>query len=53
VRDEHGCALVARERELELLDRLEVEIVRRLVEHERVDAACGEQRDRGPAALAR
>ena len=42
VADEHGRALVARERELELLDRLEVEVVRRLVEHERVHAAGGQ-----------
>jgi hypothetical protein len=52
VRDQHDGALVAGERELELLDRLEVEVVRRLVEHERVDAAGREQRDRGSAALA-
>jgi len=53
MRDEHGCALVACKRELELFDRLEVEVVRRLVEHERIDSAGGEQRDRGTASLSR
>ena len=37
--DDDGRPLVGRERRLELLDRLQVEVVRRLVEHEAVDAA--------------
>ena len=38
MRDDDEAALVGLERRLELLDRLEVEVVRRLVEHEAVDA---------------
>jgi hypothetical protein len=38
VRDDDECAVPARERQLELLDRLEVEVVRRLVEDEQIDA---------------
>src|SRR6185436_5829102 len=38
---------------LELLDRLDVEVVRRLVEDEGVDAAGGEEREAGARALAR
>ena len=45
--------VVGLERRLELLDRLEVEVVRRLVEDEAVHAAGREQRERGPRALAR
>ena len=41
------------ERLLELLDRGQVEVVRRLVEHEAVHAARREQRERRPRALAR
>ena len=37
VRDDHERAVVAVERGLELFDRLEVEVVRRLVEEEEVD----------------
>ena len=43
---------VVAERALELLDRLEVEVVRRLVEDEAVDAARLKQREHGAAALA-
>src|SRR5262249_28523110 len=43
----------ARERRLQLLDRLEVEVVRWLVEDEAVDAARREQREPGTRALAR
>ena len=37
---------------LELLDRVDVEVVRRLVEHEDVDLAALEERHEGPRALA-
>ncbi len=40
------------ERRFELLDRLQVEVIRRLVQNERVDTACGEERERRPASLA-
>ena len=43
---------VALERRFELLDRGQVEMVRRLVEHEAVDALGAEQRERRPCALA-
>ena len=52
VRDEQHRAVVAGERALELLDRLDVEMVRRLVEDEAVDAARGEQREHRARALA-
>src|SRR5256885_6053787 len=51
VGDEDDGAGVAGERGLELLDRWEVEMVRRLVEDEAVDAARGEQRQLGSRAL--
>ena len=50
--DDDEAARERLERRLELLDRLEVEVVRRLVEHEAVDAAGGEQREPGARALA-
>ena len=50
--EDHG-AVVAGEAALELLDRLDVEVVRRLVEDEAVDAAGGEEREPGARALAR
>ena len=53
MRHEQHRAVVAGERALELLDRLDVEVVRRLVEDEAVDAARGEQREHGARALAR
>ena len=53
MRDEHDRALVAGEGELELLDRLEVEVVRRLVEDEAVDPPRREEREDGPRPLAR
>ncbi len=53
MRDDDEAAVVAGERRLELLDRLEVEVVRRLVEDQAVDAACCEQREPGARALAR
>ena len=52
VGDDDEAALERLERGLELLDRLEVEVVRRLVEHEAVDAAGGEQRQSRARALA-
>ena len=52
MRDEHDGPLVALERALELLDRLEVEVVRRLVEDERVRALRGEERERRARSLA-
>ena len=51
--DEEQRALVRGEGLFELLDRGQVEMVRRLVEHEAVDAAGHEQREHGPRALAR
>ena len=45
MRDEQHRPVVAGERALELLDRLDVEVVRRLVEDEAVDAARGEERE--------
>ena len=53
VRHEQDGAVVAAERALELLDRLDVEVVRRLVEDEAVDAAGGQQCETGAGALAR
>src|SRR5207302_1481642 len=52
VRDEEDGADEAVERRLELLDRLEVEMVRRLVEDEAVDAARAEEGERRAASLA-
>ena len=52
MRDEQHRAGVVGKRLLELLDRLEVEVVRRLVEDEAVDAAGLQQREHGAAALA-
>ena len=52
VRDEHDGALVGVERLLERLARLDVEVVRGLVEHEQVGAAGDERREREPPALA-
>jgi hypothetical protein len=46
------CAVEVCERSLELLDRLEVEVVGRLVEHEAVDAAGLQEREVGAGALA-
>ena len=46
-------AVVGRERGLELLDRLQVEVVRRLVEHEQVDAARLQLGELRAGALAR
>ncbi len=53
VRDEQQRAVVGVEGRLELLDRGQVEVVGRLVEHEAVDAAGAEQRERRARALAR
>ena len=52
-RDDDERAVVAVERHLELLDRLEVEVVRRLVEEQQVDAARLELREVRPRPLAR
>ncbi len=49
--DEAACERL--ERGLELLDRLEIEVVGRLVEHQAVDAAGGEQCKAGTRALTR
>src|SRR5262249_14755855 len=51
--DEDDGAVVAAETALQLLDRLDVEVVRRLVEHEAVDALGGQEREAGAGALAR
>ena len=51
--DEDERARVALERELELLDRLQVEMVRRLIEHERVRALRREQGEHRARPLAR
>ena len=53
MRDEDHSSVVAGEAALELLDRLDVEVVRRLVEDEAVDAAGGQEREAGAGALAR
>ena len=53
VGDEHERATEAVDGLLELLDRLEVEVVGGLVEHEHVDAPDLEHGQRGPGALAR
>ena len=52
MRDEHDRALKHVQGALELLDRRNVEMVRRLVEHDAVDAARGEERDEGARTLA-
>ena len=51
MRDEQHSPRVVRERELELLDRLEVEMVGRFIKDQRVDAARLEEREDGAAAL--
>ncbi len=51
--DDDERALVGFERAFELFDRLEVEVVGRLVEEQAVDAAGGEEGERGAGALAR
>ena len=50
--DENDSAVVVVECGFELLDGLQVEVVRRFVQNERVDAARGEERERRPASLA-
>ena len=52
-RDEQQRAVVGVERGLELLDRRQVEVVRRLVEHEPVRAGGHQQREARARALAR
>src|SRR3954467_9079427 len=52
VGDDDEAALVALERRLEFLDRLEVEVVRRLVEDQAVDPARCEKREPCAGALA-
>src|SRR5579859_1955693 len=49
---EQDGAVVGGKRALELLDRLDVEVVRRLVENEAVHAASGQEREAGAGALA-
>ena len=51
--DEDDRALVAFERRLELFDRLEVKMIRRLVEHEPVRALSREQSKPGSRPLPR
>src|SRR5207253_9783315 len=51
VRDEQAGAVVRCECALQLLDRLDVEVVGRLVEDETVDAPRGEERESGASAL--
>jgi len=53
VRHEHDRAVVCVERALELFDRRDVEVVRRLVEDETVDAARSEQRQDRTRSLSR
>ena len=53
VADEQQGAVVAVERELELLDRLEVEVVGRLVEHEAVHSPGHQRGEDRPAPLPR
>ena len=53
VADQQEGAVVAVECELELLDRLEVEVVRRLVEHEAVDSPGHQRGEDRPAPLPR
>ena len=53
VRDEDDRALEGFEGLLELLDRGEVEVVRRLVEHQAVHAASHQQGEHGPCAFTR
>jgi len=53
VRHEHDRSIEGLERALELFDRRDVEMVRRFVEHETVDAARRQQREHGARALAR
>ena len=50
--EDHG-AVVAGEAALELLDRLDVEVVGGLVENEAVDSTRGQEREAGAGALAR
>ena len=52
MRDEQDGPVECVERPLQLLDRRNVEMVRRLVEDQAVDAARREQRDQRPRALA-
>ena len=47
VRDQQQGALVPVQRRLQLLDRGQIQVVRRLVEHQQVDAARLEQGQRG------
>jgi hypothetical protein len=51
--DEHDRAVECVEGALQLVDRRKVEMVRRLVEDQAVDAASGEERDERARALAR
>ena len=53
MRDEDERAVERAQRPLELLDRGQVEVVRRLVEHEAACPARRLERELGPRALAR
>jgi len=53
MRDEHDRAVEVREGTLELLDRWDVEVIRRLVEDNRVHPTRGEEPDRGARPLPR
>ena len=51
MRHQQQGTVIGFERLLELLDRGEVEVVRRLVEHQHVGAACLQQREAGAGSL--
>jgi adenine C2-methylase RlmN of 23S rRNA A2503 and tRNA A37 len=53
VRDEQDRAVERVQSALQLLDRRNVEMVRRLVEDQEVDASCGQKREQRARALAR
>ncbi|GAA3209960.1 Tex family protein [Streptomyces thermocoprophilus] len=53
VGDQQQRALVGVERGLQLLDRRQVQMVGRLVQHQQIDAPALEQRERGPGPLPR
>jgi hypothetical protein len=53
VSHEQKCAVVRLQRLLELLDRSQIEVVRRLVEHQQVGSAGLQQGEPGARALAR
>jgi hypothetical protein len=46
-------SLIRLQRRFELLDRWQVQVIRRLVQYQQVDAASLEQREPGPGPLPR